>query len=76
VVIKVTDNGVGIDPANIDKLFGMDISFTTKGTSKENGTGLGLILCKELVEMQGGKIWVESEKDAGSSFYFTLPSAC
>jgi signal transduction histidine kinase len=75
VIIKVLDNGVGIEPENIDKLFKTDISFSTDGTESEKGTGLGLILCKEMVEKQGGKIGVESKKNEGSVFYFTLPAA-
>jgi len=74
VTIKVIDTGVGMDEKDIDKLFRANISHTTKGTAKESGTGLGLMLCKELVEKQGGKIWVESKKDQGSTFYFTLPA--
>ncbi len=74
VTIKVIDIGVGIDEKDIDKLFRADISHSTKGTAKESGTGLGLILCKELVEKQGGKIWVESKKDQETTFYFTLPA--
>jgi len=74
VVIKVTDTGVGMDAKNLAKLFRTDVSHSTKGTAKETGTGLGLILCKELVEKQGGKIGVESKKDQGSTFYFTLPA--
>lgn len=72
VIISVKDNGVGIDPEDIPKLFRLDIKFTTPGTSREIGTGLGLILCKELVEKQGGRIWVESQLNMGTTFYFTL----
>jgi len=72
VIILVKDNGVGIDPDDIPKLFRLDIKFTTPGTSREIGTGLGLILCKELVEKQGGRIWVESQLNMGTTFYFTL----
>ena len=75
IAIKVIDNGVGIPEADISKLFRIDINYTTKGTLKEMGTGLGLILCKELVEKQGGKINVTSKINSGSTFIFTLPSA-
>ncbi len=71
--ISVTDTGVGIDPKNIHKIFRIDSKFTCQGTEKEKGTGLGLILCKEFVEMQDGTIWVESELGKGSKFTFTLP---
>ncbi len=70
--VKISDSGIGIEKEIIDNLFRIDISQSTRGTNKERGTGLGLILCKELAEMQGGSIWVESEKDFGSTFYFTL----
>ena len=69
----VSDNGVGMDEQLLKKLFRIDQHVTTKGTNKETGTGLGLILCKEFVEMHGGRIWVESELGNGSTFYFTLP---
>ena len=75
VIIKVKDSGVGIDQENIPNLFRVDVSFSTKGTNEETGTGLGLIICKELVEKQKGKIWVESKKNEGSAFYFTVPVA-
>jgi signal transduction histidine kinase len=71
--ISVTDTGVGIDPKNIDKIFRIDSKFSNLGTDQEKGTGLGLILCKEFVEKQGGRIWIISELGKGSTFTFTLP---
>ncbi len=73
IIISVSDNGVGISKKNIEKLFRIDQSYSTTGTNMETGTGLGLILCKEFVEKHNGKIWVESEEERGSTFYFTLP---
>jgi signal transduction histidine kinase len=73
VVIEVKDSGVGIKNDQIDKLFRIETSFSTYGTQKEEGTGLGLILCKEFVSKHGGEIWVESEVGKGSRFKFTLP---
>ncbi|MBI5324771.1 MAG: tetratricopeptide repeat-containing sensor histidine kinase [Ignavibacteriae bacterium] len=73
IEIDVTDNGVGISPDYIDKLFRVDIQLSTLGTKQEQGTGLGLVLCKEFVERNGGKINVESEPGKGSTFKFTLP---
>ncbi len=73
IEISIKDNGVGIPKENIDKLFKIETTFSTYGTEKEKGTGLGLILCKELVEKNGGTIRVESKKDSGSTFFFTLP---
>lgn len=70
--IEIKDTGVGIDGDNLDKLFGLE-NFTTPGTSMEQGTGLGLLLCREFVEKNGGNIWVESRKGLGSSFFFSLP---
>jgi len=71
--ISVIDSGVGIDPNNFQKIFRIDSKFSLPGTEKEKGSGLGLILCKEFVEKQGGKIWVESKLGKGSKFIFTLP---
>ncbi len=71
--VEVIDNGVGITEENLKKLFRIDVNLSTRGTSQETGTGLGLILCKEFVEKQGGKIEVESEPGRGTKFYFTLP---
>lgn len=70
----VSDNGVGISQEIIKKLFKIEKGITTKGTNNEKGTGLGLILCKEFVQKNKGKIWVESEEGKGSRFYFTLPN--
>ncbi len=71
-IISVKDNGVGIPSDKIEKLFQIDTNISTKGTSGESGTGLGLLLCKELVEMQGGRFWLESEVEKGSIFSFSL----
>lgn len=73
VLVSVSDIGVGIPKANIEKIFRIDESFSTPGTNNEKGTGLGLILCKEFVEKHNGEIWVESKEGLGSSFYFTIP---
>lgn len=73
LIVSVADNGVGMKNEDIDKLFRIDYSHTTIGTNKETGTGLGLLLCKELIEMQGGKIWIESEVEKGSVFNFSIP---
>jgi signal transduction histidine kinase len=71
--ISVADNGIGIAPENLEKIFKIDESFTTPGTLNEKGTGLGLILSKEFVENNKGKIRVVSEYGKGSTFIFTLP---
>jgi len=73
ITISISDSGVGIKEEIIDKLFKIDSHITTRGTEKEKGTGLGLILCKEFVEKHNGKIWVESKIEQGSEFKFTLP---
>jgi signal transduction histidine kinase len=74
VEISIKDTGVGIKPENIDKLFRIDVSHSTMGTANEQGTGLGLVLCKEFVEKNGGMIGVESEVGKWSRFYIRLPS--
>ncbi len=74
VVISVTDNGVGMKPDDIEKLFKIETNFSTRGTESEKGTGLGLLLCKEFVEKHGGKIWIESKEGIGSKFSFTIPA--
>jgi len=71
--VSIKDNGVGISAEEIRKIFRIDSKHKTLGTKGEKGTGLGLILCKEFIEKQHGKIWVESEVGKGSQFSFTLP---
>ncbi len=73
LIVSVADNGVGIEKENFDNLFRIDYSYSTLGTNKEKGTGLGLLICKEFIEMHGGKIWAESNELRGSIFYFSLP---
>lgn len=72
-VFAIEDTGVGIKEDDLVKLFRIDVHHTTIGTSKEKGTGLGLIICKEFVEKHGGRIWVESEYGHGSQFKFSIP---
>lgn len=74
ILIYVRDTGVGIPEEDTSKLFDPTSNYSTIGTNKEKGTGIGLILCREFVERNGGKIWVGSEKGKGSTFYFTLQS--
>ena len=73
IEISVKDDGVGISPGNQSKLFNIAENVSTKGTEKEAGTGLGLILCKDLVNKNGGKINMESEAGKGTTFKFTIP---
>lgn len=74
-VISIIDNGVGINAETIDKLFKIEHSIQKNGTANEKGTGLGLVLCKEFVENNGGEIWVESKEGKGSKFSFSLPNS-
>ena len=73
VRISVNDTGIGISKEKQKKLFRVDEVSSSPGTEGEKGTGFGLLLCKDLVERNGGKIWLESEKGKGSRFIFTLP---
>lgn len=75
VIISVKDTGVGISESVMEKIFSLDRNITTLGTNKEKGTGLGLHLCKEFVEKNGGNIFVESNVEQGTVISFTLPLA-
>ncbi len=70
--VWIKDNGVGISPEVQHILFEKTSGYSTRGTANEKGTGLGLILCKEFVERNGGRIWLESEVGNGSTFFFTV----
>lgn len=73
LLISVSDTGKGIIEENLNKLFKIEENVSEVGTADEQGTGLGLILCKEFIDLHRGKIWVESEIGNGSTFSFTLP---
>lgn len=70
---SIQDFGVGIDESDIRKLFSSEKHFSTKGTAHELGPGLGLLLCKDFLEIHNGKIFVQSKKDDGSTFSFRIP---
>ncbi|MBI1882135.1 MAG: hybrid sensor histidine kinase/response regulator [Chloroflexi bacterium] len=74
VEVKVTDTGIGISPENIAKLFKIDVHHTTPGTAQEAGTGLGLILCQEMIKKNGGQIWIDSEENKGTTVTFSVPT--
>lgn len=74
VTVSVQDTGVGMTETVKQKIFQPDQHVTTDGTNKEKGSGLGLIMCQEIVQMYGGTIWAESEVDAGTTVNFTVPT--
>jgi signal transduction histidine kinase len=74
VTVCIKDTGSGMKPEIVEKLF-MFETFTIRGTNNEQGTGLGLQLCKDFIEKNNGKIWVKTELNVGSKFYFTMPVA-
>ncbi len=75
IIVSVSDNGIGIKAEVKEMLFKKTAGYSTRGTANEKGTGLGLILCKEFVEKNGGWIWLESELGKGTTFFFTLPKS-
>jgi signal transduction histidine kinase len=75
IVIRVQDTGLGIPADEIASLFQKYQQSTSGKTSSQKGTGLGLVICKMIVEAHGGEIWVESEEGKGATFVFTLPAA-
>jgi signal transduction histidine kinase len=70
---QVSDTGMGIPEERLDKLFKLGESYSAPGTDEETGTGLGLVLCKEFVDKNGGTIYAFNKKGSGSTFSFTLP---
>lgn len=72
--ISVKDTGIGISPENLGKLFQPFMQLDSSYTKKYEGTGLGLSLCKKIIELHGGSIWAESEVGKGSIFTFTVPN--
>ena len=73
VEMSIKDTGIGMNPGMKERLFQLDGQVNRKGTEGEPSTGLGLIICKDFIEKQGGKLLVESETGVGSIFYFTIP---
>jgi signal transduction histidine kinase len=70
---SITDYGIGIPKDHLEKIFEIKDYNTRPGTSGEKGTGLGLLLCQDFVHRHGGQIWVKSEENNGSTFFFTIP---
>lgn len=75
VQFSIKDNGIGISEDKLELLFSESSFYSTEGTNEEKGTGLGLILCKDFINRNGGAFWAESEEGKGSVFYFTIPKA-
>ena len=74
IEISVQDNGMGISSELKNKILNLSQKITTKGTNKETGTGLGLLLCKDFVKMHNGHIWLHSEEMKGTTFFISLPN--
>lgn len=74
IEVWVSDTGVGINDKELDNLFRGDSHASTDGTDQEKGTGLGLFICRDFIEMHGGNIWAESKKNAGTVFKFRIPA--
>lgn len=72
IVFSISDNGIGMDEGLMENLFNKGSSGLRLGTNGETSTGLGLMICKEFIEKHGGKIWIESKVNQGSTFYFSL----
>ena len=73
VEISVSDTGIGMSDSMVSRIFRIDSNVSTEGTAREKGTGLGLMICRDFVEMHGGRIWAESQKGKGTTFTFSLP---
>jgi signal transduction histidine kinase len=75
LIISVADSGIGIPPEHLDRVFDRFHRVDSGLTREVNGLGLGLAICKRVVELHGGRIWGESELGEGSTFYLSLPLA-
>ncbi|MGN6613616.1 MAG: sensor histidine kinase, partial [Candidatus Nitrosocosmicus sp.] len=75
IKFSVYDNGPGIPPEEADNLFQKFYQIDTSETRKHSGTGLGLVICKGIIEAHGGKIWIDKEYTTGACFVFTIPLA-
>ncbi len=75
IEVSVSDTGSGISKEDLNKLFKLEVHHSTTGTAHEQGTGLGLIICKEMVEKNRGQIWIESKVEQGTVVSFTIPTA-
>ncbi|MEX0680097.1 MAG: ATP-binding protein [Balneolales bacterium] len=73
IEISISDNGVGMDQKTLEQILEKNKSVSTRGTEKEAGSGLGLVMCKEMIELHGGKLTGKSQLDQGTTFTFTLP---
>ncbi len=73
LIAFVRDNGIGISNEDAEKLFNPNVHFSTSGTENEKGIGLGMLICKDFIDIHHGKIWVESELGKGSTFFIKLP---
>lgn len=72
-IVRISDSGVGINKDKLKSMFDADVSHNTKGTQGEEGTGLGLLICKEFIELNNGKIWIESIVKKGTKVSFQIP---
>lgn len=73
IIISVSDTGVGMTPENAEKLFQLDQHYSTTGTANEQGSGLGLVMCQQMIQQHEGQIWVETVLGKGTTFLFTMP---
>jgi signal transduction histidine kinase len=73
IEVTVADTGIGMNQDSLENLFRLDVSQNTPGTEQEEGTGLGLIICKEMIEQNGGQIWIKSEPGKGTTVGFRMP---
>jgi two-component system sensor histidine kinase/response regulator len=73
LITSIRDNGIGMSGEDAEKLFNPNIHFSTSGTGNEKGIGLGMLICKDFMDIHHGEIWVESELGKGSAFFIKLP---